>query len=83
MQTGSTGKMTDEQVELKRCEEEKRDAHWDAAQRWRVIQEAIVWADAQAIVPRNSKTRCLELQRAKMGPAATESASGRPAGDFH
>jgi hypothetical protein len=52
--------------DLKCREEAKRDAHWNPAERWRVIQETIDWADAQAPVPRNSKARCLELQRAKL-----------------
>ena len=51
--------------ELKQFEEQKREAHWDPAERWRIIQEMIVWADAQATVRRNTPKRCLELQRAK------------------
>ena len=51
--------------DLKRREEAKRNAHWSAAQRLRIIQETISWANAQAPVPRNSKARCLELQRKK------------------
>jgi hypothetical protein len=51
--------------EWKQCEERKREAHWDPAERWRVIQEMIAWADAQATGGRNTKQRCLELQRAK------------------
>ncbi len=49
----------------KRLEEEKREAQWDPAERWRIIQEMIVWADAQATVRRNTPKRCLELQREK------------------
>lgn len=52
--------------DLIRREEAKRDAHWNPAERWRAIQETIAWADAQAPVTRNSKARCLELQRAKL-----------------
>lgn len=51
--------------ELKRFEEQKREAHWDPVERWRVIQEMIVWADAQATVLRNTREQCLELQRKK------------------
>ena len=51
--------------DLKRYEEQKREAHWDPATRWQIIQEMIAWADAQAAVPRNSRERCLELQREK------------------
>ncbi len=52
--------------DLKRREEEKRDANWDSAQRWRVLQETITWAESQATVRRNTPERCLELQRAKL-----------------
>jgi hypothetical protein len=52
--------------DLKRREEAKRDAHLSPVERWRVIQETIAWADAQAPVPRNSKARCLELQQEKL-----------------
>jgi hypothetical protein len=51
--------------ELMRFEEQKREAHWDPAERWRIIQEMIVWADAQSTVRRNTKERCLELQQKK------------------
>jgi hypothetical protein len=51
--------------ETKRREEQKREAHWDPAERWRVIQEMIAWAEQQATVRRNTPARCLELQRAK------------------
>ena len=51
--------------ELLRSEERKRQAHWDPAERWRVIQAMIAWADAQATVRRNTPARCLELQREK------------------
>jgi hypothetical protein len=52
--------------DLERREELKREAHWDPAERWRVIQEMIVWAESQATVRRNTPARCLELQRAKL-----------------
>lgn len=51
---------------LKRSEEQKREAMWDPAQRWRVLQETITWAESQAAVRRNTPQRCLELQRAKL-----------------
>jgi len=50
---------------IKQREERKRELDWNPAERWRLIQEMIAWADAQAAVPRNSRARCLELQRAK------------------
>ena len=52
--------------ELKRAEERKREAQWDAATRWRVLQDTITWAEAQSTVRRNTPPRCLELQRAKL-----------------
>ena len=51
--------------DLKRSEEQKREAHWDPAERWRVLQETITWAEAQATVQRTPQW-CLELQRAKL-----------------
>jgi hypothetical protein len=56
--------------DLKRREESKRDAHLSPAERWRLIQETIAWADAQAPVPRNSKARCLELQKKKLAASS-------------
>ena len=52
--------------DLNHREEAKREAMWDPAERWRVLQEFIAWADSQAAVPRNSPQRCLELQRQKL-----------------
>jgi hypothetical protein len=52
--------------DLKRREEQKREAAWDAAERWRVLQETITWAEAQATVRRNTPAECLRLQRAKL-----------------
>jgi hypothetical protein len=60
--------------DLKHREEAKRDAHWNAAERWRIIQEAIAWAEAQAPVPHNSMARCLELQRARIAAAESQDA---------
>jgi hypothetical protein len=51
---------------LKRREEQKREANWDPAEYWRILQETIAWADSQACVPRNSPARCLEVQKAKL-----------------
>jgi hypothetical protein len=53
-------------AELLRREEAKREACWDPAQQWRVIQETITWAESQATVRRNTPARCLELERAKL-----------------
>jgi len=58
-----TGTQADD---LNRLEHEKREAHWDPVRRWRVLQETITWAECQAAVRRNTPTKCLELQRAKL-----------------
>ena len=52
--------------ELRLREERKREAAWDPARRWRVLQQTITWAEAQATVRRNTPEKCLELQKAKL-----------------
>lgn len=52
--------------DLPALEHRKRETRWDAAQRWRVLQETITWADSQATVRRNTPEKCLELQAAKL-----------------
>lgn len=47
-------------------EEAKRERNWDPAVRWRVIQEMIAWADAQQLIPRNSREGCLREQRRRL-----------------
>jgi hypothetical protein len=60
--------MTHEEFsELIRREEAKRDRMWDPAERWRMIEEMIDWADSQKSVPRNSKEGCLAAQRKWLG----------------
>ncbi len=58
--------MTPGDDDLKRCEEQKREAAWDPAERWRVIQATITWAESQATVRRNTPARCLELEGTKL-----------------
>ncbi len=53
-------------TELLRQEEAKRDRHWDAAERWRVIQQTVSWAERQATVQRNTPEACLREQRRKL-----------------
>ena len=50
--------MNDDLSELKAREEAKRERNWNAAQRWRVIQATITWAEAQATVRRNTPEAC-------------------------
>jgi hypothetical protein len=63
--------------DLKRREEAKREACWDPAERWRVLQETITWAEAQLQVRRNTPQRCLQLQAAKL--ALLQQPDQRPA----
>ena len=51
------------QSELITREEEKRMRHWNAADRWRVIQETIAWAESQQSVKRNTPAACLAKER--------------------
>ena len=51
--------------ELKRFEEEKRDAAWDPVERWRMILRAITWAESLPNVRRNTPQRCHELEQVK------------------
>jgi hypothetical protein len=52
--------------ESKAAEEGRRERHWDPAIRWRVLQDTIRWADAQATVRRNTKTSRLAEQQRKL-----------------
>jgi hypothetical protein len=52
--------------EVKRREEDKRDAALGPAERWRVIMAAITWAEGQPHVRRNTPAKCLQLERAKL-----------------
>lgn len=48
---------------LKRREEEKRERMWDPAERSRVLQETIAWAEQQLPQRRNTREGCLRRQR--------------------
>jgi hypothetical protein len=47
-------------------EELKRERSWSDQERWRLIQEAIVWAEAQSTVRRNTPKSRLEEQARKL-----------------
>jgi hypothetical protein len=47
-------------------EELKRDRHMDAREKWRLILEAISWAENQTTVRRNTPQRCLVDQARKL-----------------
>jgi hypothetical protein len=53
--------MTDDLDDLKRREEAKREANWDARERWRVIQETMTWAAQQ--IGRNTPAACKAKER--------------------
>lgn len=52
--------------DIKLREELKREEAWDPVQRWITIQATITWAESQLTVRRNTKERCLELERKKL-----------------
>jgi len=45
--------------DLKEREESKRNRVWSPAQRWRVLQDTVTWAEAQTSVRRNLPAACL------------------------
>lgn len=51
---------------IKQREEQKRERMWNPVERWRVIQETITWAEAQATVQRNRPANRLREQAAKL-----------------
>ncbi len=51
---------------LVQLEEIKRNRHLDPREKWRLIQEAITWAEAQSTVRRNMPQRCLAEQAGKL-----------------
>ena len=52
--------------ELLAREEAKRGRMWNPAERWRVLQETITWAEQQLPVPRNTPTARLAEQSRKL-----------------
>jgi hypothetical protein len=52
---------------LKQLEEDRRERHWDPQVRWRVLQDTITWADAQATSRRNTPAYQLAAQAEKLG----------------
>ena len=51
--------------DLKRREELKREANCDPLQRWKLLQEMINWIETFPSVQRNTRAKCLELQDEK------------------
>jgi hypothetical protein len=58
--------------ELKRLEEEKRNARGDAGERWRALQDMIALAESLPSVRRNTRETCLRLQAAKLARLGEE-----------
>ncbi len=65
--------MNENLTELLAAEEAKRNAAWSPAERWRVIQETITWAEMQQTVRRNTKETALRLQAEKLQQFARHS----------
>ncbi len=60
------------EAQLKADEEQRRERNWDPAERWRVLQETLSWAEAQATVRRNTKQSQLAKQKEKLDRMSTD-----------
>jgi len=58
--------MNDTLTDLIASEAAKRDRNWDPAERCRVIQETITWAEVRGYVLRNTQAACLADQERKL-----------------
>jgi len=59
-------------------ESAKRLRNWNRAERWRVLQQTITWAEGQATVRRNMPAACLREQQRKLSQAPlSDSKDGR------
>lgn len=72
--------MTTPQRELIRSEEAKRLRRWNAADRWRIMQETITWAESQTGVRRNNAQACLAKEQRILGTLRQLSSSGSKPG---
>jgi hypothetical protein len=70
--------MNDEFTELKLSEEAKRERNWDPAERWRVIQATIAWAEQQQTVRRNTPAACLAHQNRLLASLASAAQATPP-----
>lgn len=52
--------------DLKAREERRREAHWEPALRWKVLQETLTWAEAQSPARRNEPLRRVSEQAHKL-----------------
>ncbi|MEM8866417.1 MAG: hypothetical protein AAGF31_12805 [Planctomycetota bacterium] len=58
----------------KQVEEQKRLRCWDAAQRWKSLQQTIAWVDSQQAVPRGTRQGCLAAQKVQLARQTRSSA---------
>jgi hypothetical protein len=71
--------MNDSLSQLVQSEHAKRERNWDAAQRWRVIQQTLAWAEQQKTVRRNTPAACLANQNRLLAALAKAQASAETA----
>jgi hypothetical protein len=60
-------------ADLLETETRKRDRQIDPVERWRLIRQAIDWAEQQATVRRNTPSRCVREQARKNAPRVGQS----------
>jgi len=53
-------------------EQGRRERAWSSADRWRVLQETIRWAELQPTARRNTPQACLARERRLLGGPAAE-----------
>ena len=70
--------MNDTLTDLIASEAAKRERNWDSAERCRVTQETITWAELRGKVLRNTKAACLADQERKLKMLAELPARSAP-----
>jgi len=63
-------------AELVAQEQGRRERAWSPADRWRVLQETIRWAELQPTARRNTPRACLARERRLLGGVDAERESG-------
>jgi hypothetical protein len=58
--------MSDDLADLLQAEEAKRLRNWDAAERWKVLQETLGWMEQQSTVRRNTREAALREQNREL-----------------
>ena len=67
-------------AELLSHEEEKRRRNLPDAERWRLIQQTIRWAEQQVTARRNTPEACLREQQRKLAQLGTRAVFRSPKG---